>query len=114
MSKYQRDKGARGERQTAKELGESFPHLTVRRGFQARGPEMPDITGVPGLHIEVKTGKLPNPRAALAQARRDKCDDVTYPVAVIRDDRCKPFVVMDWADFRRILEPWLKREGDGI
>ena len=112
MGKFSRDKGKRGERKTANEIKESFPWLTdVKRGLQSRGggAEAPDVVGVPGLHIEVKTGKLPNPRAALSQAKKD-CAGVTYPVAVIRDNRQQPFVVMDWSDFRAVIEPWLKEK----
>ena len=68
MGKFSRDKGKRGERKTANEIKESFPWLTdVKRGLQSRGggAEVPDVVGVPGLHIELNTGKLPNPRAAL-------------------------------------------------
>ena len=112
MGKFSRDKGKRGERATANELKESFPFLPdIKRGLQSRGggAEVPDVVGVPGLHIEVKTGKCPNPRAALKQAQKDSAG-LTYSVAVIRDNRCKPFVVMDWGEFRTILEPWLKQQ----
>ena len=110
MGKFSRDKGKRGERATANEIKAAFPWLTdVKRGLQSRGggSEVPDVVGVPGLHIEVKAGKLPNPRAALKQAKED-CDPVTYPVAVIRDNRCQPFVCMDWEDFLAVIAPWLK------
>ena len=112
MGKFSRDKGKRGERATANEIKATFPWLqNVKRGLQSRGggSEVPDVVGVPGLHIEVKTGKLPNPRAALKQAKED-CDPVTYPVAVIRDNRCRPFVCMDWEDFLTVIAPWLKEQ----
>ena len=111
MGKFSRDKGKRGERATANELRDVFPDLSIKRGLQSRdgGAEVPDVVGIPGLHIEVKTGKLPNPRAALAQAKKD-CRDLTLPVAVIRDDRQKPFMVMDWKNFLEILKPWVEQQ----
>ena len=110
MGKFSRDKGKRGERATANELKAAYPWLPdIKRGLQSRGggAEVPDVVGVPGLHIEVKTGKCPNPRAALKQAKKD-CAAVTYPVAVIRDNRCEPFIVMDFRDFREVIKPWLE------
>ena len=70
---------------------------------------MPDVTGVPGLWIECKHGKLPNVRAALKQAEKDKTD-VTYSVAVIKDDRSRPFIAMHLDEFMSIIAPWIREQ----
>lgn len=94
-----RNKGARGERQTAKELSQAMEGFDVRRGIQNRtGGDAADIEGAGRLHVEVKTGKKPNPRAALAQAEAD-AKPGRIPMAVIRDDRNPPYVFMRWQTF---------------
>jgi hypothetical protein len=109
MGVMQRRKGKRGERATATEIREALPELAarVRRGWQARdGADAADVIA-PGLPywIEVKSGRKPNPRAALEQAReavrKARSDDV--PVAVIRDDRSTPFAVLPWDALLRLL-----------
>ncbi len=100
-----RRKGRRGEQQLAQLLRAVFPELAegVRRGWQSReGDDDPDVIGLPGIWLESKCGKRPNPRAALTQARRD-ADGRAVPVAVIRDDRQRPFAVLDLADLLAIL-----------
>ena len=92
-----RNKGARGERQTAKELSAVMQGYEVRRGIQNRtGGDAADIEGAGRLHVEVKTGKRPNPRAALAQAEADAKPE-RVPMAVIRDDDA--YVFMRWRTF---------------
>ncbi|BAQ84319.1 hypothetical protein [uncultured Mediterranean phage uvMED] len=94
-----RNKGARGERQTAKELSKAMQGYEVRRGIQNRtGGDAADIEGAGRLHVEVKTGKKPNPRAALAQAEAD-AKPGRIPMAVIRDDRNPPYVFLRWQTF---------------
>lgn len=94
-----RNKGARGERQTAKELSQAMEGFEVRRGIQNRtGGDAADIEGAGRLHVEVKTGKKPNPRAALAQAEAD-AKPGRIPMAVIRDDRNPPYVFLRWQTF---------------
>jgi Holliday junction resolvase len=54
MGMMQREKGKRGEREAAMKLTE-FLGVPVRRSQQFKGtPEAADLSGVPGLHIEVK------------------------------------------------------------
>lgn len=101
MGKYQRTKGHSWERQVAILMRELFPD--ARRGMQSRdGADAPDVEGTP-YHVECKVGKLPNPRAALYQAIRD-AKGKRPAVAVVKDDRCTPFVVMtlpDWMQLAR-------------
>lgn len=106
MSKASRDKGKRGERMTATELRKMFPEYAreIRRGWQSRfGSDEADILGIPGFHLENKHGAKPNVRAALQQAIGDSSGRGLVPVAVIRDDRCEPFVVLRADDFWRLL-----------
>lgn len=103
MGKAQRDKGKRGERATAKEIAETFG-VDAHRGWQARdGADAPDVVGLPGWWIEVKTGKNLSPKAALVQADdARKPDDV--PVAVLRYDRERPMAIMYWEDLRFLMK----------
>ena len=100
-----RTKGKRGEQELARLLRETFPHFaeSIRRGWQSRvGCDDPDVCGLPGFWIECKTGKQPNVRAALAQARADS-GERAIPIAVIRDDRRPAFVALDLVDLLAIL-----------
>jgi hypothetical protein len=103
MGKAQREKGKRGERATAKEIAERFG-VDAHRGWQARdGADAPDVVGLPGWWIEVKTGKNLSPKAALEQAdAARKKDDV--PVAVLRYDRQRPMAIMFWEDWLFLVE----------
>ena len=62
-------KGAEGERELAALLREyGYP---VERGGSLSFGEVPDLTGLPGVHIEVKRVERLNVTAAMAQAERD-------------------------------------------
>jgi len=102
-----RIKGAVGERKTANELDDRCPDdMEVKRGIgQTRaGDEVPDVDGIDCLWVEVKTQKRGNPRAALKQAQEASASHPgRIPIAVIRDTRKEPFMVMGWADF---LDLW--------
>lgn len=71
MSKSQRDKGARGEREWAAFLTDLG--FEASRGRQYKGgPGSPDICGgIPGTHAEVKRVETLRIHEALAQATRD-------------------------------------------
>ena len=107
MGKASREKGKRGERKLANELKQAFPELAdgIKRGLQSRGggAEVADVVGVPGFHFEHKSGKAPNPRAALKQAIAD-AQPGAMPIAVVRDDRCPPFAVLRWEDLLCVLK----------
>lgn len=106
--KRSRTKGHNWERQVSKQFNAALD-LDSHRGLQTAGARVPDVQGVPGLWIECKCGKLPNVRAALKQADKDKSPSLTYSVTVIKDDRCRPFVAMYLDDFLEVLGPWLKQ-----
>ena len=102
-------KGKTFEREVATEINERLEGADAKRGLQYRGGEnVPDVEA-PLFHIECKRGKRPNPRAALSQAVND-CAKGKIPIAVIRDDRSDPFVVLLWSDFLDFYEEWWSRQ----
>jgi hypothetical protein len=108
----QRQKGKAGEREVAAQVRAAMPWLAdrVRRGWQAReGDDDPDVIGIPGVWLEVKRGRQPNPRAALAQAVEDS-HGRGIPIAVVRDDRKDAFAVMRWTDLLAILADYMKEK----
>lgn len=112
MGLMSRQKGKRGERLLAAELRAALPEHAagIRRGWQSReGDDDPDIVGVPGVWFENKVGVQPNPRAALAQAT-EASRGRGVPIAVVRDDRRPPFVVLHLVDFLPMLRAWLHEE----
>lgn len=108
-----RRKGANAERELAKRFAEAMPGADCKRGIgQARrGSEVADCE-VPRFWVESKHGKRPNPRAAYAQACADAEENGRgkIPIAVIRDDRKEPFVVIGLDDFLRFVGEWWERK----
>lgn len=103
MTINSRVKGAAYERELVYQFRVAMPGSGAKRGLQFRGAEVPDVD-IPVFWIEAKRGKKPNPRAALAQAKRDT--DGRIPVAVVRDDRKPAFIVMELHDFLTLVEEW--------
>lgn len=62
-------KGANGERELAALLQEQG--YDVQRGGSLSFGEVPDLTGLPGIHIEVKRVERLNLHEAVEQAKRD-------------------------------------------
>ena len=99
MSKMQRDKGKRFERQIARKLKEFFPEHseTIRRSIQSREAEESDVTGLPGLWIECQDARLPTPLKKLEQAERDvranKLEATIIPIAITHKIRNKAILV---------------------
>lgn len=104
MGRGQVEKGKRWEREVARRMREVMPDVDVRRGYQRYGADQADVE-VPALWIECKVGAKPNPRAALAQAERD-APYGRWPVAVIKDDRGRPFVAMGLDCFLELVGQW--------
>ena len=109
--RWARQKGKRGERDLVKLFRKIWPK--AKRGWQTRsGRDDPDVV-VPYLWIESKFGIKPNPRAALEQAVADSDGTGKLPVAVIRDNGKKAFVVMQLGDFYQMLvEMFGEKDGD--
>jgi len=102
MGARSRRKGAAWERALVQRFRDAYPDVSVRRGFQARsGSEAPDIDA-PGLWIEAKHGRCVNLRAALAQAIACAPSD-RRPIAVCKDNRTEPLVVMRLDDFFELV-----------
>ena len=98
MGKSSQRKGADGERELAAILRE-HGHDVERGGSQTYG-EVPDLVGLPGVHIEVKRVERLNVPEAMAQAIRDseKFQDGT-PTLFHRRNRSPWLVTMrleDW------------------
>ena len=116
MSRSQREKGKRGEREIAADLRAvlgQYGYTVVRRsqGAGAAPTQQSDVEvvptrgGAPWLGIEVKRQRRASPRAALAQAV-EACGPATVPIAVVRDDGTSlddALAVMRWGDLRELV-----------
>ena len=108
MSKMQRDKGARFEREVRKLFEEAMPGATCKRGLQCRGgDEVPDVDAGGVFSIECKVGKNPPVKPALAQILRD-APEGTIPMCVIKEDRKDAFVVLPLDDFLEFITEWYR------
>lgn len=98
-----RQKGARGEREAAKVLQETFG-CQARRGCQfAGGKDSPDVvTSIDGVHIEVKRVQRLNIHDAIAQSVRDSEGKV--PCVLHRRDRTEWLLTVRLCDARRLTE----------
>ena len=106
MAKLSVDKGKRWERAVASLISEVMPGAHVRRGNQNRdGADAPDVI-CPWLWVECKSGKRPNPRAALAQAieASSRRGSKAVPTVFLKDDRKDPIVILQMDDFLRMLK----------
>ena len=104
MSKSQREKGKRGEREIATLF--RAHGFQARRGRQYKGsPDSPDVEhNLPGdLYVEVKFRENISPYAALEQV---SCDAGPWydPVVFVRKLKKPWIVVMDADDFLGIME----------
>jgi Holliday junction resolvase - archaeal type len=101
MPKTSQRKGATGERELAALLREFGYH--VERGGSLTFGQVPDLVGLPGVHIEVKRAERLNVLEAYQQAERDaqRFQD-GVPVLFHRRNRLPWLVTMaltDWLDF---------------
>ncbi len=99
MGKSSQTKGAAGERELAAILRQYG--YDIQRGGFVFG-EVPDLVGLPGIHIEVKRVEKLNLDAAFDQSSRDseKFRD-GFPTVIFRKNRKPWMVVMK-------LEDWLE------
>ena len=87
-----RSKGARGERQAARELSRVLG-VPARRGQQFSGVEGKDVViDLDGLHVEVKRTEKLSLYPAIEQACRDAADD-EVPLVLHRRNG-KPWLVI--------------------
>jgi Holliday junction resolvase len=102
MSRAEREKGARGEREVATILRRnSLPAVRTPNsgGLHVKG----DLTGVPGYHFEIKRQETLRLPAWLRQAA-DECSDETVPVVVWRTNRSDWFAAIPLTDLARLLD----------
>lgn len=98
MGRMSRQKGKRGEREAAAELG-SLLGCTARRGVQYQGgPESPDVVleGV-NIHVEAKRVEALNLYAAMEQAKKD-APPGSVPVVWHRKNGRESVVIVRTAD----------------
>ena len=102
-----REKGKRGEREIARIFREAGWE-TARRTSQYCGKtgDASDVTGVPGLHIEVKRVEREQVRAWMAQAERDAqaAGNGDIPVVVHRRSGAPWLVTISLTDFIKIMK----------
>jgi len=105
-----KQKGARGEREAAKYLRESWGIEDAKRGCQhAGGFDSPDIKhGLTGYHIEVKYAGRCNIYDSIEQAAADASEDI--PLVLYRQVRKDKHNKKDWVvilyadDFKKVLD----------
>ena len=102
-----REKGKRGEREVAGIFREAGWD-TARRTSQYCGKtgDASDITGVPGLHIEVKRVEREQIRVWMAQAVRDAeaAGNGDIPVVIHRRSDAPWLVTLSLKDFLEIMK----------
>lgn len=106
MGKGSQRKGADGERELAAVLRDYGFDIT--RGGSLSFGEVPDLSGLPGVHIEVKRVERLNIMEAMEQAVRDSEDFQDGAPAVFhRRNRCPWLVTMR-------LDDWLELYREGV
>jgi|15BtaG_2_1085339.scaffolds.fasta_scaffold13334_2 hypothetical protein len=100
-----RNKGHNFERSVAKDFRGIFGE--GKRGFQTRGgtAEEPDVI-TPHFSIECKAHKVAPIRSALRQATVSAETDGKVPLAILKDDRKRPFITMYYDDFLDLVKQW--------
>jgi hypothetical protein len=99
-----RQKGKRGELEAARVLREYG--YDAHRGVQYHGgPESPDVTGLPGCHLEIKRVEKLNIQDAVDQAKRDRKDG-ELAIVMHRRNNCEWLMTMPIADFMRIYREY--------
>jgi len=102
MGKPSRDKGKRGERQAAKAIGEHWGH-EVRRTRQSDGAYDPDLAGITGVWIEVKSLKRIALHRHYEQAKGD-AGGGDIPIVVHKEDRGPWLVTCSVEDLKELAE----------
>lgn len=99
-----RQKGARAERQLAKEL-RKFGY-EARRGQQFSGANGDaDVVGLPNVHIECKHVERLNIQEAMEQSKRD-AREKEIPVVMHKKNRTEWLVTMPLIDWIELYKEW--------
>ncbi len=104
MSKFQREKGARNEREATKlwhRLG--FP-FAKRKLSQYQEKSGVDLEGTEPFKVQIKSGKNINVWKALDEVRKE-AKKKEIPMAMVKKDRLGWIVVMDWEGFEKVVNP---------
>jgi len=100
-------KGGRGEREWA-EFCREHGFAEARRGVQFKGGfDSPDVTGLPGIHQEVKRVEKLNIHEAMKQSIRDS-EGKALPIVAHRRNREEWLVTMRAEDWMEIYKAWQK------
>ena len=98
-------KGGEGERQWA-EFCREHGFTEARRGVQFKGGfDSPDVTGLPGIHQEVKRVEKLNIHEAMKQSIRDS-EGKALPIVAHRRNREEWLVTMRAEDWMEIYKAW--------
>lgn len=103
-------KGAAGERELAALLREYG--YSVERGGSLSFGEVPDLTGLPGVHIECKRAEQLRPYDWMAQAERDAARFGGMPAVFFRRSRSPWLVVMKLGDWMGLYDRQKATETD--
>ena len=109
MGKSQQRKGAAGERELAAILGQ-YGYSLDRGGSYSMG-DVPDLTGLPGIHIEVKRVEKLNIYDAMKQSERD-AKEGEMPTVMHRRNRDEWKVTMLLTDFLELYKAWGNNNGN--
>ena len=99
-------KGCRGENELSHVL-QDYGYDTKRMAQFAGGIDSPDVSGLPGIHIECKRVENLNIHKAYAQAERD-ADGQAIPAVFHRRNREPWMVTLSLNDFMEIYRAWQK------
>lgn len=102
MGRYSQRKGADGERELVEILREHG--YDIERGGSLSYGEVPDLMGLPGVHIEVKRVERLNVPEAMAQAVQDAGRFGGVPCLFHRRNRSPWLVTMRLADWLELYE----------
>lgn len=98
MGKKSQRKGADGERELVDALNAAG--YDVQRGGSQTYGEIPDLVGLPGIHIECKRTEKLNIHEAMQQSRRDAARfHDGMPAVFHRRNRTSWLVTMDLGDW---------------
>lgn len=113
MAKYSRDKGARGEL-LFRDLCREHGYTGVIRTAQHSGKGgTADVTGLPGIHVEVKFVERLNIRDAMAQSIRDAEPEGTLPIVAHKKRYAPWLITMQAEDFFRLYREWRADDDTG-
>lgn len=107
IGKTSREKGKRGEREVAKIFREAgYPEARRTSQYCGRTGDASDVTGIPGIHLEVKYVEREQIRSWYGQAVRDAeaAGRGDVPVVIHRKTHSDWLVTMSLTDFIGILK----------